>query len=339
MAYETGIATNQEDLISKLGTFITAHGWTQDEFDGTNNRATFHRGNCYVTFAWDGTEPVGLESIAMYQSTGFMSGNDAWDHPGDSGNGRIGTDFRFERRISGIGVGPYTAYHFFADVVNGSPYVWGVLEYSPGIFRHWGFGQVDKIGDWVGGEFVAGHVWKDENDTLLDVPTSTAHSLLLDGLSTSTQGVDERNPATMLISGLPNQDPAAVYACIGNTSSVIWQGTDRAGNVRETVIGGFRGSPLLDAFGAYVPSVQSAFIPLIGIPMFWRDFTISPDNHVQLLGWAPNVRHVQMTPYEPGDEIVVGADTWQIFPAVRKRFLSDNQEESRDMGIAYLKTL
>ena len=36
MAYQTGSATDQTDLMSKLSTFAQANGFTEDYYNGTN---------------------------------------------------------------------------------------------------------------------------------------------------------------------------------------------------------------------------------------------------------------------------------------------------------------
>lgn len=331
MAFETGTSTNQEDLINDLFVFAAANGWTVDEQDNVNDRGSLSRNNVFVHFSWDGTEAGGPNNIALTQSLAFSGTGIAIDaHTNDSGNGVGGTDLSTERRISGIGNGPYT-YWFFADDV----YIHGVILVSTDIYRHFSFGEIDKIGDWTGGEYVAGHVW-DLSGAEDDNPTSVEHTILLDALHASETGADEREPATIHVEGLPGQG-ASDWANVGGGLTSTWRTTDGGGNTRTRAVGGMRGGLILGHFAYLSANLNNGFIPLIPIPVCHIDESTTPDNFM-LLGYMPNVRHVQMQHLEPATSLVVGADTWWIFPGVRKRTLNDNNQESRDMGIAYLET-
>lgn len=335
MAFQTGSATSQENLIGILATFAVAQGWTQDELDNTNNRASLHKGNIYVHFRWSGTEGGGANNIAMYQSLGFTPGNNPDGHPDDSGNGVNGTVLSSERRVSGIGDGPFTNYWFFQ---NTSPdYIYVVLEFSPGLFRHFGFGMIDKVGDWTGGEWVAGHVWL-LNGVADDAPDANQHTLLMDGVHGNTTGTTELEPATIHIEGLPNQF-ASKWGNVGggHDQGASWNGVDGGGNARSPVIGGFRGGFAVRRFGKSAANPLNGFVPLIPCPIVYIDKTPAGDDELYLLGWMPDVRHIQMKHFTPAQIVTIGSDDWYIFPGVRKQFLLNNTQESWNMGIAYKK--
>jgi len=341
MAFSSGTATNQQDLLTQLFSFATANGWTQDEFNTTTKVGSLHNtagSNIFVHFGWEGTEVGGPDNIAMTQSQAFSgTGLNIDAHTNDSGNGVAfpgGTTLlTAERRVSRIGDGPFTAHHFYQGA---SPdYIYVVLEYASGLFRHFGFGELEKIGDWTGGDWVGGHVW-DEDGVQDDVPSSTTHTILLDGVHTSTSGTEERDPGTIHIEGLPSQVASGRYGHLGNTTSAAWQGVDGDGTDRETVIGGIRGGFALREYGWLLASLLNGFVPLIPVPIVYTVPGTSPVQHI-LLGFMPNIRHIQMGNFTPGQTIVVGSDTWRIFPGVRKRFQADNQSETRNMGIAYLQ--
>lgn len=342
MAFETGIASSQEDLISKLSTFAQANGWTEENFTssggpGVPGEATLSRGDVFVTFRWDGDEgsPDSPDNIAIYQSLGYSGGADPWNHPDDSGNGTADDTLSSERRISGIGQGPFTSYHFFEDDGAGDPYIHCVLEYAPGIYRHFGFGTIIKFGDWVGGEYAYGTVW---NDGSVSSTLSSQHSILLDGIFSTTSGSQNKNGATLHVEGLPGQPANSKWANVGNGSSVggsgSWADVDRAGEDRVKVRGGSRGGSHLAAFGHVVESPLNGAVPLIPLPLWYEDLDPSPERWY-LLGYMRDVAHVQMQQFDPGEELTVGADTWVIFPGIRKS--DSGQEESENMGIAYRK--
>ena len=342
MAFTSGTATNQQDLLSQLFTFATANGWTQDEFDTVNNVGSLHNtvgNNVFVHFGWEGTEGGGPDNIAMCQSLGFAGTSLNIDgHTNDSGQGVSfpggTTILSAQRRVSRIGNGPFTAHHFFSDL--GPDYIYVILEYASGLFRHFGFGELNKIGDWTGGEWVGGHVW-DEDGVQDDNPISGTHSILLDGQHTSVVGTEELDQATLHIEGLPNQGGApGRWGVVGNSTVSTWQGTDGDGQVRETIVGPVRGGFAVREYGWLNASLLNGFVPMIPMPVVYTSDAGTPDHHI-ILGHMPNIRHIQMGQFTVGQSVVVGADTWRIYPGVRKRFLSDNQSETRNMGLAYLE--
>lgn len=334
MAYETGVPSSQDDLISKLATFIVANGWTQDLLDTTDDEAAFHKGDCYVQFWWADSETVYPHSIGMYQSLGYTGGNDIYNHPDNAGGYTTGYQDYQRTSITYIGDGPYTAYHFFLGT---SPDVfYCVLEYAAGIYRHFGFGNIDKIGDWTGGEFVAGHGWHYDSK---DNPNHPNHSVLLDGGHVSTSSEEGRRAATIHIEGMPNQDGSSKWGLVGGSTSSSYPGTDRAGEDRVIVTGGCRKSPHLTMMGWVRGDKLSGLIPLIPIPLFYLDLTVTPNIPLYPLGFMPDVFHIQMAAFDAGDEITIGSDTFKIFPMVRKRYENDNEEESWNAGLAYKKVV
>lgn len=337
MAFTSGSATSQEDLIGQLHAFAQANGWTEDELDNVNNVSSLSRGGTFVHFAWDGSEAGGADNIAIAQSTAFSgTGRDIDDHTNDSGNGVdapfSSSSLSLQRRISGIGNGPFTSHHFYEHDLP-FPYIHCVLEFAPGIYRHFGFGTIDKIGDWTGGEYVYGHVW-DEDGSSDDNPIASNHTLMLDGLCGSTTGTDELNPATLHIEGLPNQPSPGRYGHIGG-GGAAWIGVDGNGDDRVLIVGGMRGGFWCQPFAWVGASPLNGFIPLIPIPLAYQVPSTSSPIHYILLGFMSDVRHIQMEDFNPGETVTIGSDTWRIFPGVRKRFLGDNEQETRNMGIAY----
>ena len=334
MAYQTGSASGQENLLSALFTFAVANGWTQDLFDTSNNKGSLHKGNCYVHFRWDGTDGT---AIALYQSLGYVGGNDPWNHTDDSGNGTTGTSLESQRRVNGIGNGTYPAYHFFAHT---SPdVIWVVLEYASGLYRHFGFGTLDKKGSWTGGEFVAGHVWQPNQS---DIPSSVYHSLLLDGryVNSSNYGATYQNmAATVHAEGMPNQNGSSKWGVCGwgMLSTLPDPANDRAGNPRYWIQGGFRDGPVIEQYGWASPSLNDGFIPMMPIELFWADKDAVGGRAMYYIGKAPYVAHIQHEGIIVAQEITVGGDDWIVFPAVRKKYEQDDTEESWNMGIMYKK--
>lgn len=326
MAYETGTATDIEDLVSKLFTFATGLSttpWTQDELDTANDTATLHRGSCYVSFRWAAANT----NLGVYQSLGFAgSGSDPHQHTDDSGEGDAGVPST-GRRVNFTSVGPYTAYHFFAGE-GSTPYIHIVVEIDSGRFRHFGFGNVIKLFSFTGGEYSYAHYW-DQATGSIDNPPSASHSVGLEGLRAVAS-----NLATMHLESFEDQGVDEKWVCFSIYN--VPCGTDRAGETRRTVVGGWRGSFWGYYLGWMRYSSPNAYKPFIPIPIVYVDKVAAPDTW-RWMGEQPDVSIMNMHGFTPGQEVTIGSDAWKVFPLVKKQYLLGDTEESWNSGIAYKK--
>lgn len=341
MAYQTGSASDQTDLMSKLSTFAQANGFTQDYYNGTTRHLSLSRStdNLFVSFCWDA-----VSYIQMYQALGYSAtyNEQPWLQANDSGNGTDSPDTLEdrERQVSAIGNGSFPTYHFFAYT---NPYaIHVVLEFSAGLFRHFGFGTVDKIGAWTGGAWCAGHLWNPANTFVMyDIPYSSAHSVLLDSLltpGTAGYGIYNTNSgATIHCEGLPGQDSSGKWGhSVYPSTEDIYLGDDRAGNPRIRISGGFRGGVALAQFGQFLPDLANGYVPIIPIEIFYYRALHGGDG-IYYLGRLPNIGHIHLEGIDASEEITVGSDTWIAFPMVRKSNVGGNNQESENAGIIYKK--
>jgi hypothetical protein len=344
MAYQTGTASDQTDLMSKLSTFAQANGYTQDYYNGTNRHLSLSRASdsVYVSFAWDGVDYIG-----MFQALGYSVTHDEepWNQVDDSGNGNSNFDTNPDRgrQVSAIGNGSFTAYHFFA-YTSPSYAIHVVLEFAPGLYRHFGFGKMSKVGTWTGGAWCGGHLWNPAGSTpynIYDNPAAQGHTVLTDGYMLPGQsyyGVHNNDAgATLYCTGLPGQAAASKWGhCVHHTTTDVNLGTDRGSNARVRISGGFRAGPALQQFGHYLPSLANGFIPIIPIEVFYMR-EVGGDSGVYYLGRIPNVGHIHLHGIDPAQELTVGSDTWIAFPMVRKSNAGGNNQESWNAGIIYKK--
>lgn len=165
MAFSTGTATDPNDLLQKLVTFITANGWTLDSSIANPAtagwRAHAHRSGVYVNLltlvgvnsspwlnGWQNNMVAGSGCMEMYLGNGYNGAN-AW-------NAQAGGPIGFGT-VNNVGVGAslvggaITSYHFFADATGDN--IVAVFEKSPGIFTFIGWGVAIKqtAGVLVGG--------------------------------------------------------------------------------------------------------------------------------------------------------------------------------------------
>ncbi|MCK5131694.1 MAG: hypothetical protein KAR40_06025 [Candidatus Sabulitectum sp.] len=339
MSYETGSASSMSDLMNKLQIFAVANGWTLDQYNvesgsSVDGKLSIHKGSVYVHFLWNANE---ANHIAMYQSLGYSgTGVSQWLHTDDSGNGvttlpggtgwsdTVSTHDGY-RFISSIGVGPFTAYHFFQG--NGTnEYIHVALEYAPFLYRNFGFGELEKAWDWTGGEYCYGHC-QENSSPLIQEPL----------LSANGDDSDSDRLATIHVEGLPNQPAAGKWGIFIEKSETSLGSPflDRAGENQVFFSGGSNGGPVGFLFNIVPGNSGDGFLPLTSNGIFYRDAVTAPDN-LYFMGWQPDVKTLNMKNFSPGDEITVGSDTWMIFPYVRKQYTAD-LNESRNLGIAYKK--
>lgn len=333
MAYQTGTATDIGDLISKLSTFaqgLATTPWTEDEYSAAG-QATLHLDDLYVTFRWDPTTYTNW--LVLYQSLGWTTSTDPWDMPDDSGQGTTASVSQsFHRHVQftdgdgGDNSGPFVAYHFFAGEGD-EPYLYVVVESVTGVFRHFGCGNLKKLNDFTGGEFVYCHSWN-ENASYIDNPSTAQHSVFLDHASSANLA------ASMHLEDFPGQDVDGKWAVAVGPNTA--PGTDRAGEPREHIMGharngGWAGNLL------WIPATDlGAYRVMVPITVVHVVTSTTPDQW-RWLGELPGVALINMKNYSAGDEITVGSDTYQIFPLVRKKYEDNATEETRNAGIAYLK--
>jgi len=331
MAFQTGSSTSIANLLAQLSTFLQANGWTEDfAVAGDPGTIAFSKNQNFVSFQYtdSGIASGGQGAMAMYQARAndTVDTGDPWLSTGDSGAGianNIVTQFANGLCVNNF-AGPHTAFWFFEN--NASPsYVHVVVEVDAGRYRHFGFGEIDKVGDWTGGEYIYGQfIFPNEDD-----PKSVFSGF---GADTSrSQGQFQIVGATMRIEGFPSEpEPATVWGVFHNGNG----DTDRAGNDRWRLAGGHRYPPEFAAMYWIRASEANAFKPMAPISCYARDITPSPDNH-WLLGYFADQRLVNIGNIDPGQVISIGGDDWYFFPWVRKRNLQNNTEESRNFGIAY----
>lgn len=328
MAFQTGTSTSIENLLQTLSTFLVANGWTQDfATTGDPGLIAFSKNSVFVAFQY--TESIDNGVMAMYQSTSNDDGTNVWLSTGDSGNGVASTNrtlFDSQRCVNEF-AGPHSNYWFFENDSNPA-YIHVVVEVDAGRFRHFGFGEIDKIGDWVGGEYCYGHYWS-QTTTFIDDPKASSHHIGLDGLGVG--GAVQFN-STMRIDGHTGEPSAAtIWANLVMSTS---EGNDRAGNQRWSGLAGWRAGREWNTFAGYRISQATAYTPLVPIPIEVVNFDSAPDS-VYRVGYQADVRMANIGNLDPGQIITIAGDQWYFFPWVRKQFLLNNTEETWNAGVVY----
>lgn len=154
-AYQNGISSSPTNLLQIIVTFLSGQGWTTDSSasEGSGWRVHMHKGSLYVNMRaamderlwWRGAGPLyhdygdGGYGIGLYLGDGYDGGDEWYEQsgapicPGDSTTAGAGMN---------LPSGSVAAYHLFDD---GSDNIAIVVERSPGIFAHMGWGA--DLGD------------------------------------------------------------------------------------------------------------------------------------------------------------------------------------------------
>jgi hypothetical protein len=328
VAYQTGAATDMEDLLDKLSTFAQANGWTEDEFDTVNGKLALHKNSVYVSFRWDTATP---QHLSVHQALGYTGGNEPGNHTDDSGNGynttssHVDSNLAQERCVRDLDDGPFPSYFFFEQ--DASPaYLHVVAEKSTDVFRHFGFGELITVGDdWTGGEYAYGHYQINTS------PISQLNTMLLDGLFLQSSP-SYRQAATIHVEDLPGEGASSKWGQIWGATHTT-PPDDTATNAKVNIQGGFRGGPVARQFGVIAAGSQSGLIPAYPIWLLYRN---NSNNRCYWLGTMPDIRGLNIKNFAAKEEIVIGSDTWVMFPLAQK---TDSAVTDRtfNSGVAYKK--
>jgi hypothetical protein len=323
MAYETNSFSSISDVMTKLSTFAVANGWTEDHVEA--NQLFLTKSTVSVSFCWATSSPT---VVGIFQQLAFLNAStDPGSHTDDSGNGSFSTtDTTVDNERHVIIPDTGGTYWFFEQ----DTYLHIVIERGAGTqsFSHFGFGILNKEGTWTGGEYCYGMLRTGTTGTSA-LASSANYSFGLDALAAGT--TPDSHCATMHMEGMPNQAGSGKWGLVwgGGTATL----TDTAAVARANVSGGFRGGPIARAYGRFGGSPIDGLIPMYPIGTWYDD----PSNaRWYYLGSQPDVRGVSIESFTGGQEVVIGSDTWVMFP-VRYKTATGASGGTRNLGIAYKK--
>lgn len=349
MAYETGTASNPGDLLVKLFDFAATNGWTinDDIFSSTQSPIYGHMSKIVGSPAGAGPTTVNLNvgfywdanNINIYPSTGYTAGQPPHLQPNYYRHTTaLATVGQTGHRTTNFPIGgPFDAYHFFA----GSHYLYAVVEWAAGFFRHIGFCQLNKVGKWIGGETYWNH-WHSQSTTYIDSPVTDEHCMGPDGVRTYNSiltmgpvmyGVQaDGQPFPQLIG---RNSPQSIWHMSGNDAGFGATVDSRSRDVGALQVSGPR-SHFYNNMPSMVYSRYNGYRPMFPISL-WSAYHQPVPDECYPLGTVPNMRFMYLDSIDNGTEFTIGADTWKVFPLSRIGVTTDDTERSRNWGYAYKK--
>lgn len=303
VAYETGVASSPADLVSKLGTFAAANGWT---VSAATVGVVFRNGDINVGVNTDAS------TIFLRGALGYDSGV-AWNaQPGAAP----------VNASANVGAGPYTAYHFFVGDDDGNHHVHCALEVEAGTYRHFSFGQVVPYGVVDGGTYVDAVWWQsgEANAHLIGV---AIHRHICRAGATH-YGIGGRGHLWC------DYDSKTNNWQIDNKGSSWPPHSERLfGSCGPGISASLHNA--LTLVGSMKWNLRTTLHPL--------EYTVGrAESLVTAVGRIPNMRQLSLANYAPGDELTVGGETWKLFPIMRRNAGTPptGQINSDLYGYAYL---
>jgi len=310
MAYSTGSATDVNDLLSKIRNFLTANGYTEDSYAaaGAGYRLNIHKDGMYFNFRSSVNENVtqgasggNFYGIAMSAATGYDAGAEGADNK-IAWKTQPGAPYYYGQTgiklavVAGNITGAVPQYHFFA---NTDGFIL-CIERASGFWEHLAGGQLTNFGtaQALDGFFFAG----------------------------SGSGYDNVNNTRGLFTPNYSVPNAFIYYEHASVSfAQKWWGTNSyvgASGGYFTVQSAYSPFPVnLTSSGAYnlgyLQSLLRSVPSIIGnlTPLFPSYFSIGwIDSSDFLIGHFDSIRCSIITAFTPLQEIVIGDDTWKIFP-------------------------
>ena len=166
MPYQTGFATDPNDLLQKIVAWLQTIGWTvnMSQANGTGWRAHVSKNGMFVNLCttignnnpwghnWSPAPGATVAGMHLYTGDGYSAGANWNLQPGGpKGNGQtytVGASARLHQ-------GQISSYGFYSDA---SDNICIVFEGQPGIISSIGWGRLNKAGVYTGGEYFFGSV-------------------------------------------------------------------------------------------------------------------------------------------------------------------------------------
>lgn len=343
MGFTNQVVSSFADFITKLDVFLAAEGWTTfvdlvaGEFSARKTPASVP-GTFDIAFAlqWDTAAP-GVAGI--YQHLGaYNNVLQPFDQVDDSGNGAQSTTaatLALQRHVSLLAVPD--EFWCFTDAAG--TYFHCAVRRNTTDAIHFGAGALFLYGDGdiTGGEYVYGHRIQTVFNNSVGILSGT--SILLDGIAADgafpIPSNMEEFAATIHLEGFPGAVASQKWQVNMGNQLTTNLGTDRAAIARGINTGGFRAGCGVLQWGEFIGSLASGLIPGYPINTFYREFTAVPHRTHGPLGRMKDVRGINIANFVIGDTVVIGSDTWHIFPSFRKFISGALTNTSGHQGIMY----
>lgn len=311
--YSAVSITDLNDAISELETFATSAGWTAS--------------------AGSFTPPGGGEAVTVTRvSTGSFEGLDLAMPSQTSNTARCNNP-----QLNGSGGAPASnppsTIHMFAGTEDGVPFLTAAIDFSGVGWRHIYIGGVVPVDPSTPGQLVAAN-WHFTSDSATGWPRDAR--LLNKWLFGAYNQVLSR--ATSGFAYIPFGSDSAIRpnnTTAGSTATTSPEGTMGV----NTLIGG-AWDGVNDSLVEYGQVHFASATLLVPIQLYVTEGTPA---RIRPIGHAAGIRMVNMTNYNPAQQVLIGPDAWRVIPEfaktgsylVQRGTLYGANEASGNRGLAY----
>lgn len=313
MAYDTAVITDLNDAITELETFATGAGWT--------------------AAAGSFTPPGGGEAVTITRiSSGVFEGLDL-AMPSQTTNTARCNSPQLNGSLGVPASNPPSAIQMFAGEEEGVPFLAAAIDFSGAGWRHIYIGGVVPVDAGTPGRLVAAN-WHFTSQSSSGWPRDTrVECKWLFGAYNQV---------------LPRENSGFAYMPFGSGDDIRPNRTSSAADAIappestmgvDTLIGGaFDG--VNDALAAYGQVHFASATLLVPIQLY---VTEGAPARIRPVGHAAGVRMVNLTNYNPAQQILIGADAWRVIPEfakanshlVNRGTQYGENESSGQRGLAY----
>ena len=331
MSYQTGSSTGALDLLDKLRVFCAAEGWTVNRNtstdSGSGQELCLSKGASYFNFKAgqnismlvNSFNQAGKFGLQLNGSDGYDGGS-AWDRQPGYPKRTSGSNDQFTSLVPFVtNLGAFPAYYFFSH--NGGDVIHVEIEVNTGIFQRFGFGKLDLYDATTAGDgryfFGTGaeHVTDSTGSTTVWLGAETGSTFSLEegpfmSAAFTKSAARTGSAVRCAVGAFDNWAQCAYQNSIAYTGQACVAMHDRIIHMASP-------NPL-NGVGVMTP---------INVSVVRSDLNYHP------LGVVHGIRYLDMTNYQPGDEFVLGSDTWKVFPIYNKG------GRSYELGLAHLKVV
>ena len=190
-----------------------------------------------------------------------------------------------------------------------------VIRFAGGIYRHMYIGVLNKAGNYTNGDIVSSNDFFAKDGTIdssITRPLFTASDVRPFGLDPFSDYFKNK------------EDFGCVYLQHTDALRSLWHFYDgRDGTIDsstdyepDTVCGG--GTLWFEVLRNTSRTSFSGVVPLQTYELFVAHGTVNTDLTLIPIGHPKGVRGCNIQPFNPEEEIVVGAETWKVFPEFRR---------------------
>ncbi len=341
MAYSSGTATSVIDLLTKIKDFLVANNWILDDWlnlitGNAGKEAHIHNGTNYIHMrTCDDHSPfsgtTAFDGLAICGSTSYNGAKvdvDWAKSPGFPPNvGDVGEPVGgVVRPLSGT-----IPYHVFTIGDSDESFICAI-EYTSGKWKFIAAGTITKIGTWTGGHWFSGC----DNSYAGDVELENSflrHSMQKATTFYSANAflyIDSGPDGTGWYgNGMHDEDStSSSYSKRAHPNGVC-------AHEKYTGVGGWGRASRSFSYEHYLYGYNTTTgrRPFSIIP--WTVYDGSASYYV--VGYTDGLRVVDMNHMEPTDEIVLGDDTWMVFPNHTKD--TGDEDDLTNVGLLILKVV